>query len=317
MGRGAAAERVPVEVVLETFRVRQDGALIRIKCRIGARVDEPATHRGPGGRLLVRVYVDDKVRRFAAGRIAWVVHCGEWPQGVVKCRNADDDFRRENLIAAKAGPRPFDQAKGRKAASLTERQASNARLLEALAEHPGSTVPVLSKLVGASAPCTCTRLGKLADTGFCVGPKCDARARWDLTAQGKELAMNGQTLILDERDRDILIAVARSPTKIVSIACAIGACRLTAKRRVDLLVKRGLAVEGDGKFTATEAGLAALGPMPQRWLDMTRVSAAWAKDVQRRQHGPRADEVEAEALEPANAASLKRVDKWTRLALAS
>ena len=61
MGRGAATERVPVEVVLETFRVRQDGALIRIKCRIGARVDEPATHRGPGGRLLVRVYVDDKV----------------------------------------------------------------------------------------------------------------------------------------------------------------------------------------------------------------------------------------------------------------
>ena len=68
MGRGAATERVPVEVVLETFRVRQDGALIRIKCRIGARVDEPATHRGPGGRLLVRVYVDDKVERFAAGR---------------------------------------------------------------------------------------------------------------------------------------------------------------------------------------------------------------------------------------------------------
>ena len=279
---------------------------------------EPAIFRGPGAQLLVRVYHQGGIRRFAAGRIAWCLSCGEWPKGVVKPRNGvDDDLRPENLILVKAGARPFDQGKGGKASSLDRRSQTSTALLRALAENPDATVPQLSQLVGRSESCCCVRLAKLEVQGLTCSPKCQAHIRWQLSQAGKELAMNGQPLIPDERDRDILIAVTRSPMKIVSIGWAIGSCRLTAKRRVDLLVKRGLAVESDGKFTATEAGLAALGPMPQRWLDMTRVSAALARDVQRRQHGPRADEIEAEAPEPANAASLKRVDKWTRLALAS
>ena len=65
---------------------------------------EPAIFRGPGAQLLVRVYHQGGIRRFAAGRIAWCDACGEWPKGVVKPRNGvDDDLRPENLILVKAG----------------------------------------------------------------------------------------------------------------------------------------------------------------------------------------------------------------------
>ena len=99
--------------------------------------------------MLVRVYHQGCIRRFAAGRIAWAIAVGEWPKGVVKARNGvDADLRPENLIVVKAGARPFDQGKGGMASSLERRAQTTTTLINALADHPGAAVPMLSKLVG-------------------------------------------------------------------------------------------------------------------------------------------------------------------------
>ena len=60
-----------VEIVREAFALRQDGQIVRRGCRVAALDGEPATFTGPGGKLLVRVYVNGKIRRTAAGRVAW------------------------------------------------------------------------------------------------------------------------------------------------------------------------------------------------------------------------------------------------------
>ena len=184
MGRPRLTQPLDIRVVKDAFAVTPEGAIVR------SSTGEAATFRGPAGKLMVRVYHDGKISRIAAARIAWCLAAGEWPSGVVRARNGvDDDLSFDNLIATMRGPRPFTMGAGGKASSLERRSAADRAMLAALAEHQGSlTVPQISRLVGSSAPCVCARLGKLSDIGLTCGPKCDARARWDLTPAGKALA---------------------------------------------------------------------------------------------------------------------------------
>ena len=204
MGRPQLSQPpLPVEYVRDALQVRQDGQLIwrerpreHFPCRPddasrfnNQRAGEPAGFAGPDGRLMVRVQFEGRTRRIAALRVAWALATGEWPRGVVKARDGNDNnCRFDNLILTRAGPRPFDWGKGGEASSLERRAKATTTLIRTLADHPGATVPQLSKLMGSSAPCVCARLGKLSDMGLTCGPKCDARARWDLTDQGRQLA---------------------------------------------------------------------------------------------------------------------------------
>ena len=259
---------------------------------IRSSTHEPATFVGPGGKLLVRVYVNGKIRRMAAGRVAWVLACGEWPSGVVRHRDGNDhNFLAGNLLLTERGPRPFTKSAGGKASSLERRAKTTTTLIRTLSDHPGSTVPQLSRLVGSSAPCVCTRLSKLADMGLTCGPKCDARARWDLTPAGKALAASAIPP-LDNLDRDILMIIVRSPAKLMALAHRIGVCRLTVRRRIDRLVEQKLMFPHEGRYAITDAGIAALGPdAPQRqpWVNLERVRASTARDVVAR-HGQEPDD---------------------------
>ena len=223
---------VPATTIREAFHVRQDGQIVR------RSTGEPATFKGPSAQLLVRVYHQGSIRRFAAGRIAWAIAVGEWPKGVVKARNGvDDDLRPENLIVVKAGARPFDQGKGGMASSLERRSQTSTALLRALAENPDATVPQLSQLVGRSESCCCVRLAKLEAQGLTCSPKCQAHIRWQLSQTGKALAMNGQPLI-DDTGRDILTIMARAPVRQLELARRLGVCSLTAKRRLGMLIEQ-------------------------------------------------------------------------------
>ena len=292
---GRRREPIPpldIEHIQQAFAVRQDGTLVRRDHHVAALAHEPATFVGPGNRLMVRVTVNGKIRRIAATRIAWALATGQWPKGVVRARNGiDDDLRFENLILTERGPRPFTKSAGGKASSLERRAKTTTTLIRTLSEHPGSTVPQLSRLVGSSAPCVCTRLSKLADMGFCVGPKCDARARWDLTPQGRALAASAIPP-LDNLDKRILAALVVVPMRLMALAHRIEVCRLTMRRRIEGLIERGLAAAQDGKFSITAAGVQALGPdAPQRqpWVNLERVRASTAKDVVAR-HGHEPDD---------------------------
>ena len=162
---GRTREPIPpldIEHIQRAFAVRQDGTLVRRDHHVAALAHEPAAFVGPGNRLMVRVYVNGKTRRVAAGRVAWVLACGEWPKGVVRGRNGDDrDLRPDNLIVTRHGRDPFGaisdkHAKGGRASSLAERRPRTTTLIRTLADHPGATVPQLSRLVGSSVSCCCT-----------------------------------------------------------------------------------------------------------------------------------------------------------------
>ena len=235
---------------------------------------------------MVSFKFDGHLRRIAASRVAWLLATGgSWPKGVVRARNGDDDdLRPENLILTKAGPQPFHIGRGGKASSLATRQERSMAVLKALAQHPGSTVPQLSQLVGMTDSCCCTRLGKLSDAGLTCGPKCDARARWELTQQGKALAAAPNPVILDALDESILAALVRASAGLVSISRQVGVCQLTVKRRAERLIKRGLVYRDlRGFYVATEAGRSTQGeappPKPEPWLKVSAISAASAKDV--------------------------------------
>ena len=66
-----------------------------------------------------------------------------------------------------------------------------------------------------------------------MSPKCNARVRWELSQAGREIAA---VPLLDDRDRDILLVIARSfagraaPAGIVAIAREV-VCNLTVRRR--------------------------------------------------------------------------------------
>ena len=113
------------------------------------------TFSGPGAQLLVRIYHQASIRRFAAGRMA---------EGRRKARNGvDDDMRPENLIVVKAGARPFDQGKGGKASSLERRAKTTTTLINALADHPefrttSASLDLVSSTASSGRCATCARI---------------------------------------------------------------------------------------------------------------------------------------------------------------
>jgi hypothetical protein len=91
--------------------------------------------------------------------------------------------------------------------------------------------------------------------------------------------MNGQPLI-DDLDREFLIVVALAPSRLMALVRVTGSCRLTARRRVDRLVARGMVSQTDGRYAITEQGRAALGDQcPSPWVRPDAVAASLAKDV--------------------------------------
>jgi hypothetical protein len=65
-------------------------------------------------------------------------------------------------------------------------------------------------------------------------------------------------------DRSILTTLVLKPLRQLELARRIGVCSLTAKRRLALLIERGLARQDGGKFMVTDTGCAALGPDAKR-----------------------------------------------------
>lgn len=129
----------------------------------------------------------------------------------------------ENLIVTRHGRDPFGaigdkHSKGGRASALAHRAETTTTLLRTMADHPGATVPQLSRLTASSAPRVCTRLGKLADMGLTCGPMCLPGRSWTLTAQGRELAITGRPVIND------------------------------LDQRIDWLVERGLVEDKGGKL---------------------------------------------------------------------
>ena len=106
-----------IEFIRECFAVRQDGTLVRRECHVAALAHEPATFRGPGNRLMVRVYVNGAIRRVLASRIAWCLSCGEWPKGIVRARN-----RRRSAASSNSRPR---RSRCRAPAARSEAQAAD------------------------------------------------------------------------------------------------------------------------------------------------------------------------------------------------
>jgi hypothetical protein len=80
-GKKQSIPPLDIEFIRERSAVRQDETLVRRECHVAALSHEPATFRGPGNRLMVRVYVNGAIRRVLASRIAWCLSCGEWPKG--------------------------------------------------------------------------------------------------------------------------------------------------------------------------------------------------------------------------------------------
>jgi Mn-dependent DtxR family transcriptional regulator len=286
-----------VEIIQQAFALRHDGQIVRCDCHISHLTGEPATFAGPGGKLLVRVYIGGKIRRVLATRIAWVLATGQWPDGPVLPRNGDDnDLRFENLLKVRHGRDPFGRisdkhSRGGRASALVHRGEADRAMIAALAEHDGSlTVPQLSVSVGQSAPCCCARLAKLERRGLVCGPHCNARRRWDLTEQGRALAATTQPVILDDRDRQVLGVLALASMGTLKLARRVEVCPATIKRRVRVLVERGLVFADPRRFfSITSEGRLALGDdMPQRqpWVRTELVSAALSRDVLQRHDRP-------------------------------
>jgi hypothetical protein len=318
---GRKREPVPaldIAALRASFELR-DGQIIR------SSTGEVATF-ALNGRLLVRAYSGGRIRRVVASKLAWILSCAELPIGPILPRNGNPhDFRPENLIVTRHGRDPFGaisgkHAAGGKASSLGYRAKATTTLINALADHAGATVPQLSRLIGSSTSCTCTRLGKLSDMGLTCGPKCDARARWDLTPAGKALAASAVPLMIDDLDREILTACARSPSRLMKIDAEVGVCRLTARRRIDRLVEAKLVMrQADLRYAITATGISALGDAasqrPAPWVRPELISAANARDV--RERSPTDDRTRAMRSQQATLAAatmrLKRYPAFNRL----
>jgi hypothetical protein len=323
MGRQRQTEPpVDVEHIREHYSIRQDGVITRRDCHVPALSGEPATFRGPGNQLLVRVYVNGKIRRLSATRIAWAVHTGAWPPkgSVVRCRNGvDDDLRAENLILTPANRDPFGSitskhSEGGRASSLQERQARDVVLLIALAANGGETLPQLSRLVGSSESCVCIRLERLAEHGLTCSPKCQAHVRWQLSQAGRELVATGRPVIIDDTDRDILTMIASAPMRQLELARRVGVASLTIKRRITRLIDAGMAaIDRERRFRISGVGVTALGGAsppkpPAPWVKVSGISAASAKDVQERvEHRPNDDRSAAQRSQQGRESAAKAV----------
>jgi hypothetical protein len=103
--------------------------------------------------------------------------------------------------------------------------------------------------------------------------------------EGLAVALDERPLI-DDLDCDILKVIAQSPLRLIKIAAQVGVCKLTARRRLDLLIERGLVNPDAGKFyMITAAGIAVIGvntPKLEPWVRREMVAASIAKDVMAR-----------------------------------
>jgi Mn-dependent DtxR family transcriptional regulator len=261
MGRGIAAGPVPPEIVRHHFALRQDGQIVRRECRIASLAHEPATFSGPNGVAMVRMRYEGRVRRISAARVAYAITKGHWPSGLL------------------AKPHHKPSASGGRASSLALRAKADMALINAMSEAPHASIATLSALTGVRESRVSSRLTKLAKHDLTQSPQCVPGRSWMLTQAGKALAMNGQPL-LDDLDRELLVAVARTPSRLTALKRQIGVCALTIRRRVDRLAERGLIEAQDGGFRITDQGRAALGPdAPVQWLDPARILASLARDV--------------------------------------
>jgi hypothetical protein len=135
--------------------------------------------------------------------------------------------------------------------SLAHRRAVDAKLIVALANHPGLSVVRLGELVGLSESPACIRLSKVAARGLTQSPQCAPGRSWLLTAAGRELVMSDAPVVLDELDRDLLRSVARSPVRPARLAAETGVCNLTVRRRLNALAANGMVEVDEGRFKVT------------------------------------------------------------------
>jgi DNA-binding Lrp family transcriptional regulator len=165
---------------------------------------------------------------------------------------------------------------------LERRRAVDAKLIEALAGHPEASVARLGELAGLTESGASARLGKLAAKGLAASPMCIPGRAWALTEEGRRHA--GDHVVLDQRDHDILAALALTAMGAMKLARRVEVCPMTIRRRVRSLVENGLVFADPRRFYAvTDAGRQALGgAVPPRWVDLDRLRASLAKDVQAR-----------------------------------
>jgi DNA-binding MarR family transcriptional regulator len=213
MGRGVVtAPPIPIETIQATFALRPDGEIVRRGCHIAALSGEPATFVGPTNKLMVRLGHQGKIRRVLASKVAFALAVGQWPSGPVRQKNGDPgDLRPGNLVVTKyAAHQP--QASGGKASSLERRQATNAAILNALAERAVPTLAELSRAVGLSEGRISARLGKLAEQGLTISPQCVPKRHWALTDAGRAAAQ-ASIPVVDNLDRSILAALVFAPMR--------------------------------------------------------------------------------------------------------
>jgi DNA-binding Lrp family transcriptional regulator len=291
---------VPATYIREAFHVRQDGRVIRRDHRLAALAHEPTGYRGPDGTPIVGVAYQGRTRRIALLRLAYVLAFDQWPKGQVQPRDGDEwNGAASNLRVIRRGRNPFATGKS----SLQRRQAVDAALLMALADHSDASVARLGEIIGLSESGACTRLTKLERKGLTISPQCVPGRAWALTAQGRELALQ-RAAPLDDLDRELLIVLAREPSRLMALKRQIGVCVLTVRRRIDRLVERGLVDVPDGCFRITDEGR---GLLPKPWLNPERIKASAARDVLARRS--------PDAATPAEAGRMGARVRWRKAGL--
>ena len=117
-------------------------------------------------------------------------------------------------------------------------------------------------------------------------------------------------MVLDGLDRRILAALAQTGMGTLKLARRVEVCPMTVKRRVGLLIERGLVFADPRRFFAiTGTGRAALGaaaPPRQPWVKVEAISAALSRDVQSR--SPTDDRTAAQRSAHATMAAAKAAE---------
>ena len=305
MGRPSITQPpVPASFIVEAFEVR-DGVLIyreRPQRHFPHRVDDharfnakhagkPAGFAGPRGVPIVRFVYDGKTRRIALLKVGWIVSTGAYPRGVVLPRDGDPwNVARDNLQVVPHGLHKPWTTGGGQASSLERKAEVDASLLAAMAEHEGAGLMQLAKLVGIGEGRISTKLGRLASRGLAESPQCVPGRSWALTEAGREI-VQGEKPLIDDLDRDILRALARTPMGPVKLARRLEVCPMTIRRRANLLAERGLVIaDPRGFFSVTLAGREAIGAeaLQPAWLKPEAISVAAARDVRERTYIPEA-----------------------------
>ena len=288
MGRGVQTEPlVPVGFIRQSFSIRQDGALVHRQSKRTDILGEPAGFE-VNGRPVVRVRHNGKTRRIGLLRAAWAISAGAYPAGAVVPRDGNPwNASPRNLEVVPACSHKPQSGAGR-ASSLVRRQEADAKLIEALA-GPDASLAALSRQVGLSEGRVSTKLTRLAAKGLAISPMCVPGRSWALTAAGRGIAAAAVPVLIDDLERRILGALAATSMGIMKLSRRAGTCPLTIRRRLGLLIGRGLVFADPRRFySLTPAARGALGDasLPPRWVRVEAVSAASAPDVQRRLQFP-------------------------------